>query len=174
MTKSKLDKEFDQLLNVIEGYDTRVNGQKVRKAWKFAKLAHTGQLRLAGDPYSSHALGTAKVLSDWKLDVTTIIAGFLHDSIEDGGATRADLVSEFGEEVAVLVDGVSKVSHLKLRSSQKEGFIENLRKMFLAMARDLRVVLVKLADRLHNMQTLSPLPPEKQKRIARETLEIYE
>jgi len=173
MTKSKLDNEFDQLLNVIEGYDTRVNGQKVRKAWKFAKLAHTGQRRLTGDPYSSHALGTAKILSDWKLDETTIIAGFLHDSIEDGGATRDDLVSEFGEDVAVLVDGVSKVSHLKLRSSQKEGFIENLRKMFLAMARDLRVVLVKLADRLHNMETLSPLPPEKQKRIARETLEIY-
>jgi len=173
MAKSKLDREFDQLLSIIEGYDTRVNGQKVRKAWKFAKLAHTGQLRLTGDPYSSHALGTAKILSNWKLDETTIIAGFLHDSIEDGGATRDDLVSEFGEDVAVLVDGVSKVSHLKLRSSQKEGFIENLRKMFLAMAKDLRVVLVKLADRLHNMQTLSPLPPEKQRRIARETLEIY-
>lgn len=173
MAKSKFDKQFDELLSRIKGYDSRVEGEKVKSAWKFAKLAHTGQKRLTGDPYSSHALGTAEILADWRLDETSIIAGLLHDTVEDGGATRDDIVKEFGKEVAQLVDGVSKVSYLKLRGSKDEEFIENLRKMFLAMAKDLRVVLVKLADRLHNMQTLSPLPPDKRKRIAQETLEVY-
>ena len=168
------------LLAVVKSYNDKVDEEKIKKAWEFAKLAHYGQKRLTGDPYSIHSLGTARILADWKLDAPSIIAGFLHDTIEDGGATRGDLVKEFGEEIAVLVDGVSKISHLKLRAvpagrqgSRDEEFVENLRKMFLAMARDLRVVLVKLADRLHNMQTLGPLPAEKRKRIARETLEVY-
>ncbi len=173
MTEKNLEKEFKGLLAVVKSYNDEVDEKKIIKAWEFAKLAHYGQKRLTGDPYSIHSLGTAKILADWKLDVPSIIAGFLHDTIEDGGATRGDLVKEFGEEIAVLVDGVSKVSHLKLRGSRDEEFVENLRKMFLAMARDLRVVLVKLADRLHNMQTLDPLPAEKRKRIARETLEVY-
>ncbi|MFV1917229.1 MAG: bifunctional (p)ppGpp synthetase/guanosine-3',5'-bis(diphosphate) 3'-pyrophosphohydrolase [Patescibacteria group bacterium] len=173
MTKKELEKEFEDLLTAVKSYSDSVDEKNLRNAWEFAKIAHTGQERLTGDPYSSHALGTAKILADWKLDAPSIIAGLLHDTIEDGGATREDLVKEFGEEIARLVDGVSKVSHLKLRGSRDEEFVENLRKMFLAMARDLRVVLVKLADRLHNMQTLDPLPPDKRKRISRETLEVY-
>lgn len=173
MRSNELDRQFKELLAKIAGYNDKVDFKKIKSAWEFAKLAHTGQMRLTGDPYSSHPLGAATILADWKLDETTIIAGLLHDSIEDGGATHGDLVKNFGEEVGELVDGVTKVSYLKLRGSKKEEFIENLRKMFLAMARDLRVVLVKLADRLHNMNTLSPLSPEKQIRIASETIEIY-
>src|SRR3990170_5917993 len=173
MRSHEIEREFEELLAKVAGYNDKADFKKIKSAWEFAKLAHTGQMRLTGDPYSSHPLGTAAILADWKLDETTIIAGLLHDSIEDGGATRGDLVENFGEEVGELVDGVTKVSYLKLRGSKKEDFIENLRKMFLAMARDLRVVLVKLADRLHNMNTLFPLSPEKQIRIATETIEIY-
>lgn len=149
------------------------DSETLHQAWEFAELAHSGQKRLSGEPYVLHGLATASTLLEWKLDVSTIVAGLLHDSIEDGGATREDLEKEFGNQVAMLVDGVTKVSHLHLRDSEKEQFVENLRKMFLAMAKDLRVVFVKLADRLHNMQTLSVLPPKKQKRIARETIEVY-
>ncbi len=173
MTKKRLEQDFSELISEVRRFDSRADIRKIEKAWEFAKLAHTSQTRLTGDPYVSHALSTANILADWKLDETSIIAGLLHDSIEDGGATRDDIVKDFGEEVAELVDGVTKVSHLKLTGSRNKEFVENLRKMFLAMARDLRVVLVKLADRLHNMQTLHPLPPKKQQRIARETLEIY-
>lgn len=168
-----MEKEFKQLISTIRSSSDKVDVKRIKKAWRFAKLAHTGQKRLTGDPYTSHALGTAGILVQWKLDEDSIVAGFLHDTIEDGGAKRDDLLKEFGEEIADLVDGVTKVSNLKLRGSRDEQFVENLRKMFLAMAKDLRVVLVKLADRLHNMQTLEPLPPEKQKRIAGETLEVY-
>ena len=143
------------------------------KAWKFAKLSHTGQKRLSGEPYVMHELETAKILASWKLDTKTILAGLLHDTVEDGAAKIEDLEKSFGGDVAILVDGVTKVSYLKLRGSKEEEFVENLRKMFLAMAKDLRVVLVKLADRLHNMRTLQPLPEDKKVRIARETLEIY-
>ena len=173
MTKKRLERDFSELISEVRRFDSRADIRKIEKAWEFAKLAHTSQTRLTGDPYVSHALSTANILADWKLDETSIIAGLLHDSIEDGGATRDDIVKDFGEEVAELVDGVTKVSHLKLTGSGDKEFIENLRKMFLAMASDLRVVLVKLADRLHNMQTLHPLPAKKQKRIARETLEIF-
>lgn len=173
MRSHEIEREFKELLAKVADYNESADIDKLRHAWEFTKLAHTGQMRLTGDSYSSHPLGTAAILADWKLDETTIIAGLLHDSIEDGGATRGDLVKNFGEEVGELVDGVTKVSYLKLRGSKKEDFIENLRKMFMAMARDLRVVLVKLADRLHNMETLAPLSPEKQLRIASETIEIY-
>ena len=115
----------------------------------------------------------AKTLQSWQLDEITIVAGLLHDTVEDGGATRDDIVKEFGEEVAQLVDGVTKITQIRLRGSNEEEFVENLRKMILVMARDLRVVFVKLADRLHNMQTLQYLSPQKQTENAKETLEIY-
>lgn len=146
---------------------------KLDRVWEFASLAHTGQKRLTGEPYVCHELATAKILAEWKMDLTTILAGFLHDTVEDGGAKREDIVKYFGEDVALLVDGVTKVSNIKLRGSKDEEFVENLRKMFLTMAKDLRVVFIKLADRFHNMQTLYALPIEKQKRIARETLEVF-
>ncbi len=112
-------------------------------------------------------------MSDWHLDATTIVAGLLHDTVEDGGATPEDLQANFGDEIATLVSGVTTVSGLRLKGSHEDMFVESLRKMILVMAHDLRVVFVKLADRMHNMQTLAALPPEKQHKIARETLEIF-
>jgi len=142
-------------------------------ALEFAKLAHHGQKRLSGEPYINHPLAVAETLKSWHLDDTSIIAGLLHDTIEEGGAKREDIVKEFGEEIARLVDSVTVVSHIHLTGSKSEEFVENSRKMFLVMARDLRVVLIKLADRLHNMQTLQYLSPDRQIRNAEETLEIH-
>jgi len=143
------------------------------QALEFAKLAHHGQKRLSGEPFVNHPMAVAKTLQDWRLDETTIVAGLLHDTVEDGGATREDLVKEFGEETARLVDGVTKITQIRLTGQTDQAFVENLRKMILVMASDLRVVFVKLADRLHNMQTLKYLSPEKQKENAKETLEVY-
>lgn len=145
----------------------------LNKAWEFAKNAHKDQKRFSGDPYVTHPLETALILADWKLDLTTVIAGLLHDVVEDAGVTLEEIKSLFGEDVSSLVNGVTRVSKIKLRGSKEEEFVENLRKMFLSMARDLRVVFIKLADRLHNMRTLWALPPDRQKKIATETLEIY-
>src|SRR3989344_5359793 len=138
------------------------------QALEFAKLAHHGQKRLSGEPFVNHPMAVAKTLQDWRLDETTIVAGLLHDTVEDGGATREDLVKEFGEETARLVDGVTKITQIRLTGQTDQAFVENLRKMILVMASDLRVVFVKLADRLHNMQTLKYLSPEKQKENAKE------
>ena len=143
------------------------------QALEFAKLAHHGQKRLSGEPFVNHPIAVAKTLQAWQLDETTIMAGLLHDTVEDGGATREDLVKEFGEETARLVDGVTKITQIRLTGQTDQAFVENLRKMILVMASDLRVVFVKLADRLHNMQTLKYLSPQKQKENAKETLEVY-
>ncbi|MBI3443425.1 bifunctional (p)ppGpp synthetase/guanosine-3',5'-bis(diphosphate) 3'-pyrophosphohydrolase [Candidatus Woesebacteria bacterium] len=168
-----MEEEFQKLILEIKGYNPNANIELITKAWEFAKLAHTGQKRFSGEDYIIHPLKVAKRLADWKLDTTSIVAGFLHDTVEDGGAKREDLIKEFGEEVTQLVDGVTKVTNLRLKGSYEEEFIENLRKMILYMARDLRVVLVKLADRLHNMETLLFLAPQAQKENSQETLEIY-
>lgn len=171
---NNMEKDFQALLSILRNYDGESSDiQLVQKAWDFAKLAHTGQKRKTGESYVSHSLETAKILASWKLDVVSVVAGLLHDTVEDGGATFEDLSNEFGREVSLLVEGVTKLSHLRLRGSTDEEFVENLRKMFLAMAKDVRVVLIKIADRLHNMRTLSVLPPEKRERIAKETLEIF-
>lgn len=170
ISKSELyDQLVKQLKSNLNGYDfTRIN-----KAYMFADLAHSGQKRKSGEDYITHPLNTALILAQWKLDEDTIIAGLLHDVIEDGAATKKDIISDFGQDVYLLIDGVTRVSSLRLRGSTEEVFVENLRKMFLAMAKDLRVVIVKLADRLHNMRTLTAIPGEKQVKIAKETLEIY-
>ncbi len=165
----KEEYEKFHLLLLGDGVDIKV----IDKAWNFAKLAHWGQIRKTGEPFVLHALEVGRKLYEWKLDTETIVAGILHDTVEDGGAKREDISKEFGEEVAALVDGVTKISDIKLRGSKSTEFIENLRKMFLAMAKDLRVVLVKLADRLHNMRTLYAVDEIKRRRIAEETLEIY-
>ncbi|MBI5358215.1 bifunctional (p)ppGpp synthetase/guanosine-3',5'-bis(diphosphate) 3'-pyrophosphohydrolase [Candidatus Amesbacteria bacterium] len=144
-----------------------------KKALDFATFAHTGQRRLSGELYITHPMIVANTLKEWHLDDITVAAGLLHDSIEEGGAKREDIVKEFGEDVAKLVDGVTVVSHIHLTGSKSEEFVENSRKMFLVMARDLRVVLIKLADRLHNMQTLKYLTRQRQLRNAQETLEIH-
>ncbi|RLC32167.1 hypothetical protein DRH13_02055 [Candidatus Woesebacteria bacterium] len=169
----KLEKEFQELIKVVRERDEKADIEKIKFAWEFAKIAHTDQKRLSGEPFANHPLQVAKILADWRLDSTSIVAALLHDTIEDGGATRKDIVKEFGEEVALLVDGVTKVTSLRLKGSKEEEYTENLRKLLLVMAKDLRVVLVKLADRFHNMRTLSALPVNSQKENAIETLEIY-
>lgn len=168
-----MEKSFEQLLQTIKTYNEAADFERIRKAWEFAKVAHTGQKRFSGEPYATHPLNVALILASWKLDVQSIIAGLLHDTVEDGGATRDDLVKYFGEDVALLVDGVTKVTGLRLKGSKDQEFVENLRKMLLAMAKDLRVILLKLADRLHNMRTLDALTHEKQVENAGETLEVY-
>lgn len=168
-----MQKQFEELLESIKAYNPKADFKKIDNAWNFAKIAHTGQKRLTGESYVFHPLNVAKILAIWKLDTTSIVAALLHDTVEDGGATREDLVKEFGEDVALLVDGVTKVTEIRLKGSKTEEFVENLRKMILAMAQDLRVILVKLADRLHNMRTLNGLSKEKQIENARETLEVY-
>lgn len=168
-----MEKEFKKLIEKIKDYNPQADFEKIKKAFDFASEAHLGQVRLSGEPVLEHLLSVALVLTDWKLDSISIVTGLLHDTIEDGGKTREELQREFGGQVAELVSGVTKIGELKLRGSEEEEFVENLRKMLVVMARDLRVVLIKLADRYHNMQTLSFLPLEKQKRIAKETLEVY-
>lgn len=145
----------------------------LKSAYDTAKKAHGNQTRRSGEEYIVHPLAAAKILAEIGMDVTTVVAGLLHDVPEDTETTLNDIRKEFGDEVALLVDGVTKLGHIKLRGSKQEYFLENLRKMFLAMASDIRVIIIRLADRLHNMRTLEHLAPEKRQRIALETLEIY-
>lgn len=144
----------------------------IARAYEFAKQAHAGQKRESGEPYFDHSLATAEILDQWRLDEATIVAGFLHDVAEDTKVSIDEIRRNFGEEIAFLVDGITKLQKIKYRHAP-EVKAENLRKMIIALSEDLRVVFVKLADRLHNMRTLGALPPAKQKRIALETDEIY-
>lgn len=165
-------KTVEDLLNKIRTYYPQADLQIVEKAYLFSEKAHEGQLRRSGEPYISHPLSVAGILADLKLDLDTIMTGLLHDTVEDTAVTLDDIKREFGETVAYLVDGVTKIGQMNFRNSfEKQG--ENIRKMIVSMGKDVRVVLVKLADRLHNMRTLNHMPYEKQNRIAQETLEIY-
>src|SRR3989304_200838 len=168
-----MEEEYKKLISKIKHYNPNPNLELINSAWEFAKLAHYGQERLSGDPTVSHPLAVTQILSDWRLDSVSIAAGLLHDTIEDCGINKNEIVKEFGIDVATLVDGVTNIGKLKLRGSRDEEFVENLRKMLLFMAKDLRVVFLRLADRTHNMRTLEYLPEDKQKRIARETLEVF-
>lgn len=143
----------------------------VARAYVFAEKAHATQKRKSGEPYFNHVRATAEILSEWHMDDATVAAGLLHDTVEDTGTPLADITREFGDEIAFLVDGVTKLGQLKYRGAERRS--ENMRKMIIALSQDLRVVFIKLADRMHNMKTLSALPPAKQKRIALETSEIY-
>jgi GTP pyrophosphokinase len=145
---------------------------RVTAAYELSKAAHEGQFRLSGEPYVSHPLAVAQILAEWHLDEQVLIAGLLHDVMEDTAFTKQDIADKFGKSVADLVDGVSKLDKLSFQT-EAHAQAENFRKMLLAMARDVRVILVKLADRLHNMRTLTAMREEKRQRIARETLEIY-
>jgi GTP pyrophosphokinase len=164
----RLSDILDQIQSYLPGADTTL----VEKAYVFAAKAHAGQVRRSGEPYLSHPLAVAYTLAEMKLDLPTIAAGLLHDTVEDADVTIEDIRRIFGKSVAEIVDGVTKISHLPVKSKLYKQ-AENFRKMLLAMANDLRVVLVKLADRLHNMRTLEFQPEHKRQRIARETLEIY-
>ncbi len=164
--------EVANLLRLLETYLEPEQVEEVYRAYEFAATAHSGQQRLSGEPYIHHPLAVAKILAGMRLDHQSIVAAILHDVIEDTPTAKQQLAEEFGEEVAELVDGVSKLTQVQFES-KAEAQAENFRKMMLAMVRDIRVILIKLADRLHNMRTLGALRPDKRRRIARETLEIY-
>lgn len=162
-----------ELVEKVKSYDPGVDEALLNKAYVFSMKAHGSQIRESGDPYFSHPLEVAGLLADMKLDLATIITGLLHDTVEDTLVTLESIRRDFGEEVATLVDGVTKLSKIELQSDKTKQ-AENFRKLVLAMSNDIRVLLVKLADRLHNMKTLHFVKsPDKRKRIARETLEIY-
>ena len=146
--------------------------RRVIRAFEYARSGHHGQYRHSGEPYISHPIAVAYILADMRMDSEGLMAALLHDVIEDTSATRFQLTRRFGRTVSALVDGVSKLTEIEF-SSRAEQQAENFQKMVLAMSKDIRVVLVKLADRLHNMRTLGVLPSEKRRRIARETLDIY-
>ncbi len=145
---------------------------QIKKAFQFADAAHLGQYRHSGEPYITHPVAVAELCATWRLDAPSIMAALLHDVIEDTGSTKADLVEKFGAKVAELVEGLTKLDKLEFQS-HAEAQAESFRKMFMAMARDVRVILVKLADRTHNMRTLDAVPMEKRRRVAAETIEIY-
>src|SRR6185312_1924322 len=159
-------------LTKVLGYLKPKDIEAVEKAYAVARAAHSGQYRQSGDPYITHPLAVAKILAEWHLDAQALIAAILHDVVEDTPTTKTEISKKFGKQVAELVDGVSKIDRIEFATLQ-HAQAENFRKMLLAMARDVRVILIKLADRLHNMRTLEAVPPEKQERIARETLDIY-
>jgi GTP diphosphokinase / guanosine-3',5'-bis(diphosphate) 3'-diphosphatase len=164
--------QLDQILSELAGYFPSADLPLVRRAYQFAAQAHNGQTRKSGDPYVTHPLAVAQIIAELKLDVASVCAGLLHDCVEDTSATVDQLGELFGKEIAFLVDGVTKLGKLPY-STREEQQAENFRKMLLAMARDIRVILVKLCDRLDNMRSLHHLPPEKQERIASETMQIY-
>jgi GTP pyrophosphokinase len=163
---------LEDIVERIQGYNPDADVDLLRRAYIFSAKVHQGQTRLSGESYLNHPIEVAAILANLKLDAATVAAGLLHDTIEDTAATPEEIKAMFGDEVARLVDGMTKLSRMELQSrEQREA--ENFRKMVVAMAKDIRVILIKLADRLHNMRTLDSLPPDKQKRIAQETLDIY-
>jgi len=153
----------------LADYLTPSELKKVKEAYRFSDEMHLGQMRKSGEPYISHPIAVAEICADWKLDAQAIMAALLHDVMEDQDVKKEELIERFGAPVASIVDGLSKLEKIEFRS-QIEAQAENFRKMLLAMARDVRVILIKLADRLHNMRTLGFMSAEKKRRIARETM----
>ena len=169
---SVIDDKFDKLLATVHENRPGDDLEIVRSAWAFCIQQHEGQKRASGEPYIIHPLEVAQVLAELKMDSTAIAAGLLHDAVEDTDVTTAEIAKRFGEQVAHIVEGVTKLDKIKF-ANREDHQAENIRKMLLAMVTDVRVVIIKLADRLHNMRTLEHLKPEKQQKIARETLEIF-
>jgi GTP pyrophosphokinase len=163
---------YEELLNVLKNKKMPLDRARLERVYEFAERAHAGQLRRSGDPYITHPLSVALTVARMGLDQTTVEAALLHDVVEDTDVPLTQIRHEFGDDVAMLVDGVTKLGQLDFEVKQ-ERYVENLRKMFLAMAKDIRVVILKLADRLHNMETLDALPEEDRRRIAKETLDIF-
>jgi GTP diphosphokinase / guanosine-3',5'-bis(diphosphate) 3'-diphosphatase len=164
--------QLDELLREVRAGRSKSSTKLVERAYEMAELAHADQVRKSGEPFITHPLGVARILAGLGLDETTVAAALLHDAVEDTDLSLVDVETEMGHDVARLIDGVTKLDRIRFRSAEQVR-AENLRKMIVATARDVRVLLIKIADRLHNMRTLSPLAPEKRELIARETLEIY-
>ncbi len=163
---------IDMILEAVKSYQPKADTDLIRRAYELADAAHKGQKRVSGEDYISHPLAVAKILTDLQIDDITISAAILHDVVEDTTHTLDEMRERFGEEVAMLIDGVTKLGRIQYKSKEEQQ-LESYRKMFLAMAKDIRVIMIKLADRLHNMRTLKYMREDKQKRIARETIEIY-
>ncbi|MDP2084730.1 MAG: bifunctional (p)ppGpp synthetase/guanosine-3',5'-bis(diphosphate) 3'-pyrophosphohydrolase [Gemmobacter sp.] len=164
--------DVEDLIALVRNYNPRTNADLLHRAHDYGRLMHEGQTRQSGEPYFTHPVAVAAILTEMQLDDATIVTALLHDTIEDTKSTYTEVARLFGDEVAELVDGVTKLTNLQLSSTQSKQ-AENFRKLFFAMSRDLRVILVKLADRLHNMRTIKSMKPEKQAQKARETMEIY-
>jgi len=160
-----------EIIDLIEGGISKKEEELIAKAYKFAQKAHEVQKRLSGDPYFVHVFKTAKTLSKLGMDTQTIVAGLLHDVLEDTKITEEEIRKEFGDDILFLIKGVTKLGTLKYRGHERH--VESLRKFFVAMANDLRVVIIKFADRLHNLRTLEFVPAEKRRRIAIESIEVY-
>src|ERR1017187_8188693 len=163
---------FEDLIEKVQAYSPDADVELLRRAYVFSAFEHRGQVRHSGEPYLIHPLAVADFLADMRLDAVAIAAGLLHDVVEDTLTTIERIRELFGPEVAHVVEGVTKISAIRFSSTDQRQ-AENFRKMLLAMVDDIRVILVKLADRLHNMRTLEHVPPEKQERISRETMDIY-
>jgi GTP diphosphokinase / guanosine-3',5'-bis(diphosphate) 3'-diphosphatase len=159
-------------MDAAEAYLDPQEAKRIREAYRFSDSAHLGQFRTSGDPYISHPISVAEICASWRLDSDSLMAALLHDVMEDSGVLKQDLHQRFGPNVAEIVDGLSKIDRVEFET-REHAQAENFRKMLLAMARDVRVILIKLADRLHNMRTLDAVPLVKQARIARETIDIY-
>ncbi len=172
ITQGIIDDRFEALLRQVQANRPSEDVSLVRKAWEFCVQHHAGQMRASGEPYIIHPLEVAEVLAEMKMDATAIAAGLLHDSVEDTPATNEEIGQKFGDQVAHIVEGVTKIDKIQF-ANREDRQAENVRKMLLAMVSDVRVVLIKLADRLHNMRTLRHLKPERQEAIARETMDIY-
>ncbi|HZT07102.1 MAG TPA: HD domain-containing protein, partial [Chloroflexota bacterium] len=180
MVEAAADQSIGELIRSVTQYLPPADVEIIKRAYDVAAEAHRRQIRASGDPYVTHPVAVAQILTDIRLDTASIVAALLHDVVEDTTVSLAEIERQFGGEVARIVDGVTKLDHVQWptdgarpASAREAEWAENVRKMFLAMAEDLRVVLVKLADRLHNMRTLQALPAEKQRRIAQETMDIY-
>ena len=161
-----------ELTRLASAYLTEEELRRVRDAYRFSDSSHLGQFRTSGGPYISHPIAVAEICAAWRLDADALMAALLHDVMEDSGVGKAQMIERFGGPVAELVDGLSKLDKVEF-ASREQAQAESFRKMLLAMARDVRVILIKLADRLHNMRTLGAVERSKQRRLASETLEIY-
>src|SRR4030066_2069594 len=163
---------IDTLIKKVRSYNPDADVETIKRAYQFSSEAHSSQKRIEGSPYIEHPLSVASILASMKMDTATIASGLLHDTIEDTGITRKTIKEVFGEEIAFLVESVTKLSKIVFKTKE-ESYKKHFRKIFLAMSEDVRVMLIKFADRLHNMRTLKYLPEHKQHRIATETIEIY-
>src|SRR5215471_12710050 len=167
-----INEKFEKLLETVHANRPADDLEIIRKSWAFCLQQHEGQKRASGEPYVIHPLEVGQVLAELKMDSTAIAAGLLHDAVEDTDVSSKEIGDRFGEQVAHIVEGVTKLDKIKF-ANREDHQAENIRKMLLAMVTDVRVVIIKLADRLHNMRTLEPLAHEKRQKIARETLEVY-